>query len=71
MKHKYKNGTLVVVLNSTHSNVHPGDIGKISSYENLGYGVDFHKWWPAVVSNEKGKVETRTLFFEEKDIKST
>jgi hypothetical protein len=59
---RLEDGTKVRVIGTDRSDVHIGDYGKINGDYGTGYGVDVYKWFPAIVSHDRGKMETRCVF---------
>lgn len=66
---KYTIGTPVKITDSTHSAIVVGDTGKIDSYIEKGYGVAITKFYPSAMINEKGKDETRVIYFRPDQIR--
>lgn len=69
MKHKYKMGAVITIIKSSYSGINPGDKGEITQYIKEGYGIQFTKIFPNVDCNTHPKLETRTVYFEEHEIK--
>jgi hypothetical protein len=65
----YRHGDKVEVVNSPYPNIVPGDTGVVKCQHLNGYGVTIEKFFPPIVSQVKGKVEKRVVFFLPREIK--